>query len=48
VIVDCQAGRQPIVHIESFDDEGMYDINWALLLKGAEVKFVKDLSCKKD
>lgn len=47
LIVDCQACRPPTIYIEGFDDEAIYDINWALLLQGAEVKFVKDLVSKK-
>lgn len=47
LIVDCQACQLPTVYIEAYGDEAVYDINWALLLEGAEVKFVKDLPGKK-
>jgi len=40
VIVDCRANRAPIVYIEAYGEEAMYDINWELFVKGAEVRLV--------
>jgi len=40
LIIDCQACKPPVVYIESADDETMYDINWELLVKGAEVRLI--------
>ena len=42
LIVDCQAGRPPTVYIEASDDV-IYDVNWALLQGGSEVRFVRDI-----
>jgi len=43
LIVDCSAGRRPIVYVEASDDD-IYDVNWALLQGGSEVRFVRDIT----
>ena len=42
LILDCQACKPPVVYIEADGDDAMYDLNWELLLRGAEIKTLEE------